>query len=375
MARQFQLAFYDHSGALTHLMDLTGTMQLRYSRVVNGMGAIQFTLPATEARNEFIRLDTVCQVLYADGPGAMQTDGTFLLRYYEFMANDEGPDEVLVVAGHTLEHLFTRRIFRAEDDPQVANGYSTKDGPAEDVIASIVTDQCISPADDASRAIPNLEIAAYVATGETVYFREETNEVSVLEHIQRQAEAGGVDFWMTYDPTGPAFRLHLGKLGTDRRKSTNSPLNQPYVYFMPGAGTMLDHSLRFDRRDERNVVYVFGQGPTGNRLVYSRAGLGLNDSPWNRCEFGMEARNEVSVDGLTTDAIQALYSARRDLMSFTFVPSSGSLAAVYGRDYELGDLVTARAGGVEAEMRVMEVEITVEAGGVDVKPKMEIIPE
>jgi len=371
MARIYQLAFRDTTGSLVTVMDLTGAVQMRYSKTLNGCGAFLLTLPADLSKPIMSTLDAVVQVIWSDEAGQNVIDGTYLLR--RFAPVGEGLNDVFMVGGVGLEHLLWRRIFLSEDDPLEVNGFSTKSGPADTVMSQVIDEQCITPATNTSRALPGLQLGPVAGTGSSVAFREESSDTKVLELVRKLAAASGADFWVEYGQTGPTFTVQLGTVGTDRRKSTNSPLGLPYVYFAPQLGNLDQPELDMDRQEEQNHVYVFGQGPAGSRLVYGQVGSGAADSPWNDCEFGVQAKNTKTLDDWLTEADAALNDERTRLTSFTFRPQKDTRFALYGRDWFLGDKVTVAYQDHEFEMRIPTVEITVTSEGDDIKPTMELL--
>lgn len=366
--RLYQLAFRDTDGALVTVMDLTGAMQMRYSKELNTFGSFLLTLPADLARPVMGLLDGVVEVIWSDVAGQNVVDGVYLLRYQGYLG--EGRTDAYTITGRGLEHLLWRRIFIAEDDPLVANGFSTKFGPADEVICEIVDEQGVNPATNAGRALTGLTVATPAGTYADVAFREESSETKVIELVKKLALAGGVDFWMDYDPAGPTFTFQTGTVGGDRRKSTNAPSGLPYVYFSPNMGNLDQPELVIDRSEEQNHVYVFGQGPAGTRLAYDQVGDGVGDSPWNDCEFGVQAKNTKTLDDWLTEAEAALKAERARLTSFKFTPQRGTRFARYGQDWFWGDRVTCAYRDQEFEMRITGVTVTVSPSGEQIDPEM-----
>ena len=367
--RVYQVAFYNTDGALNTVLDLTNVLRMRYRKVLNMYGAFQMTVPYDLARPVMQTLDAPVQVMSSDGAGSMSVDGTYLLRHWNPITEDDR--KVLVIAGVGLEHLLARRIFLADDDPDVANGFSTKSGAADDVIADIITDQAISPDTHASRQIANLAVASTASAGSSIAFREESSDVELLALLGKLADSSDVDFWIEFTASPLAFTVQVGTRGTDRRKSTYP--TGPYTVFSSAIGNIDRPDYVLDRRDEKNHVWVFGQGPTGEDLVYNKEGSGLTDSPWNRCEVGVQARNTKTVDDWITEADAALADARRKLKAFSFTPRQGAVGAAYKTNWDLGDRVTVLEEDEEIEMRITAVTVDVDASGEHAEPEMELL--
>lgn len=368
--RLYQLAFYDHTGELQLAMGLEQLRQVRYSRQLNGFGALQFTLALADAHPCMTTLDTVCVVAFADGGGSLIEDGAYFLRKQTPLT--ENDQDILVVGGYSMEYVLQSNIFIAEDDPLEANGFSTKSGDASTVMWEIINEQCINPAVNAARAIPNLALSTDPEAGEFVAFREEDSDTKIIEFLKKLARSGQIDFWVQYSPSGPSFEVSLGTQGEDKRKSTHYPTS-PYLYFAPNLGNIDQAKLDVDRGDEQNVVHVFGQGPAGTRLRYMVAGQGITDSPWNRKEFGVQARNTKTLDDWETEAANALAEERVKLTTFSFLPLANTPGARYHTDWKLGDLVTASFQDQEFEMRIAGAETTVTESEAVTGPEMELL--
>lgn len=362
----YQLVFYNHHRDMVDLIDASSLSEVKYSRQLNNYGALQFTLRRDRAQSFHTIRDVLVQLQVSVDGGPMQSEGEYLIRQAILLPGE--PEDVWVIGAVGLEHLLWRRIFLADDDPQVANGYSTKSGRASEVIASIVTNQCISPAQRPYRAISRFELAPRTPSGDPIPFREQSSETKVLEHLKKLATAGHTDFWIAFDPQTGNTPMYIEPRGTDRRKSTNWPIS-PVCYFSPDNGSMVEPELDQDYREEQNAVFVFGQGPAGGRFIYSKNSMAVSASPWNRCEFGVTANQYTTIDDLFGEADAALINALANQTRFTFtVPQDGPLQ--YLRDWHLGDLVNAGVSGIEFDMRVAGVTVTLNAEGITVEPEL-----
>lgn len=364
--RLYQLFIYDHQRELVDVLDASALSEVKYSRQLNNYGALQFTLPLARALPVHSQRDTLVRLMVSVDGSTMQDEGAYLVRQWILLPGE--PDDALVIGAVGLEHLLARRIFLADDDPLVANGYSTKYDVASEVIASVVENQCVMPSLRPERGIFGLYLAPRTPSGDPIPFREQSSETKVLEHLKKLATAGHVDFWIDFDSGAGDMPMHIGLRGADRRKATNWPI-APVVYFSPDNRSMLEPELDQDYREEKNTVYVFGQGPAGGRFIYEKSSITVDESPWNRVEFGVTANQYTSIDDLFAEADAALISAlaTQTRLSFTIDPA-GSL--LYLRDWFLGDLVNAGVAGVEFDMRVAGVTVTLNADGETVEPEL-----
>jgi len=160
--------------------------------------------------------------------------------------------------------------------------------------------------------------------------------------------------------TGPAtfeFRWYDGQLGDDRRVG-NMDGNPPIVFSLL-LGNMALPIYVLARTDEANVVYVGGQGEGTSRVLEIRTDPAtIADSPWNRREMFADARNEVTVAALQDKGDRKLEERQaEESFSFDVIQTH---ACVFGRDYFLGDLITARYSDIERDKKIVGVGIVVQ---------------
>ena len=153
---------------------------------------------------------------------------------------------------------------------------------------------------------------------------------SLLPTLQRVADVAGGDFDLVR--TGAAtveFRWYAGQLGTDRSAT---------VIFAVERGNMANPRYHYDRADERTAVIVAGQGELDDRATVVRTGTDYSAA--NDIEAIKDARHIDSVAGLEDHADQYLDDKQaRQVITFDVLQTP---ACLYGVDYEMGDLVTAR---------------------------------
>lgn len=175
----------------------------------------------------------------------------------------------------------------------------------------------------------------------------------LLPELQEIAQVAGGDFDLV--KTGAQtweFRWYAGQLGTDRTST---------VQFSLAHGNMANPRYRYDRRDERTVAAVAGQGQGANRAVAVRTGTDYAAS--NDIETFKDARNRSTLSGLNSvgDAWLSEKQAREHL-SFDVLQTPASL---YGKHYFLGDLVTARYRS-DFIQKVDGMEIEFSNGGIEI---------
>lgn len=356
------------TGEVRIVLDNSSFYEVRYSRALNDIGAFAITLPSDIRWAQIFTLDALIDVERTSPiTGALQVEETFLVRLTHRFR--DGDQERFIVGGLSLNHLLARRVVDPDDDPTAAGGYSTKAGPADDVLRDYAREQCGDLA-SAIRQYPNFSVGSVGSVGLSVGRR--LRYENLLEVFQDVANQGGVDFLISRI-TGNTLRLTIAPIGTDKTKTYNYPF-APFVQLDPARGNLSDPSLLFDRREEQNFVYALGQGPGEQRITLKYSGLGIGDSPYNRVEFTSDVRTAERGDSTTlaTGARAALFEkqARKE---FTFAPSGSEPGAIYQLDYVLGDTLTAAWGDESIDLRVRSVDISLSEDGEKIEPRLEPI--
>lgn len=341
---------------------------VKYSRVLNDVGILAMTLPSDPDWTTIFTLDALIDV-ERESPltGLLQIEETYLTRLLHRFR--DGNVERFVVGGLSLNHLLARRLIDPNDDPLAAGGYSTKAGPADTILYEYADEQCVNPI-NSNRQFPNLSIQPSGGIGSSAGRR--LRYENLLETFQDVANQGDVDF-IIQRLIDNNLRLTIAPIGTDKTRSRNYP-SAPFVELNPNRGNLSDPSLLLDRKKEQNYVYALAQGPGENRIVFELQGLGINDSPYNRIEFTTDIRQAERGDTttVTTQARAALYENQAK-EEFTFAPSAIEPGNTYRLDWDIGDLITCAWDDSVIDLRVREVEITIDSSGEVITPRLEPI--
>lgn len=153
------------------------------------------------------------------------------------------------------------------------------------------------------------------------------------------------------------FRTASQQWGRDLRNS---------VFFGLEWGNVEQVNRTVDYREEMTVAYTLGDWTDGSRIVNEYIDTGrVSKTPFNRREMVVEASgmDEDTLHGLGASAVQA----NRPRHSFSAKLSNVG-SRIYGRDYGLGDYVTAVFDGESYQCRIETVTVTVngDAESVDI---------
>lgn len=353
-------------GAVRTVLDGSAFDDCKYSRVLNDVGVLAMTLPSDPDWPAIFTLDALIDIERTSPiTGLLQLEETYLTRLLHRFR--EGDQERFIVGGLSLNHLLARRLVDPDDDPLAAGGYSTKAGPADDILIAYANEQCGASA-SAIRQFPNFSVAASNSVGATAGRR--LRYENLLDVFQDVCNQSNVDF-ITTRLTGNSLRLTVYPIGTDRTRSRNYPF-APFVELNPLRGNLSDPSLLNDRKNEQNYVYALGQGPGESRIVSKLAGDGINDSPYNRIEFTADIRTAERGDSTTiTTGARAALVEKQPKNEFTFKPTGTEPGNVYRQDWDVGDVLTCVWDDEVINLRVREVEISLSSSGETITPRLE----
>lgn len=355
----YQISVIDPAtGELLIVYDGPSLYSMRYSRTLNGIGAVVLELPSEADLTSVFVLDAFIEVARRHPvTDILLPDETYLTRLTHRFRN--GDEERFVAGGLSLNHLIARRVVDPDDDPAAAGGFSTKAGAADTVILDYADEQMVSNV-NTLRRFPGLSINASLGVGRSVGARE--RYTSLIELFQNLAKRGEVDF-VIERVTGTSLRLTVEPIGTDKTQTSNYPFGQ-FMMLNPLRGNLTNPSLEVDRREEATFVYAMGQGQGKSRKVLKVAGSGVSDSPFNRIEFVKDARNIDRSDtlGLLTEA-QTMLLEKQPIRTFTYDSTGQEPGNVYHKDWELGDRLTVAWDEQSYDLRITGVEIQISEEG------------
>jgi hypothetical protein len=354
----YQIAVYDPStGEQLDLIDARRIQKLEYSRVLNDTSGLSLTLmPNDRAQNLLSRTNLILIVYRANNGNAFSYEDAFLTRYWQVSQKQDLVDFVMVGARHLLE-LFKYRLIVPEDDPNGANGFSTKSGIADLVMLDFVDNQTINPATNIDRIIPNLTNAPSSNLGQPVAMREQYT--SLLDVLQRASVLGNIDFKLFWT-SGNNFKFEVLSVGRNLTVSANYPFAQ-FLLFTPERRNLQNPEYTINRYDEITVTYVAAQGIEEDRIIIPISSPNIY-LPLNRRENTIDQRQieegSSFLDAITTSASAELRN-KQPQIQFTFDADVFASGSRYNVDWQLGDRVTAQYLNYTQDLRITEVKIEV----------------
>lgn len=364
MPATYYLALKDQAGAQVAVFDQFHRLQ--YHRHRNEPGWCKVDLDLPESRTALFDLDGQIEVRRrGDWSGATwYVDMETLHRRPEYLMLRTGQERFLSWSVGYLE-LLARRIglyWLYNRDAWTLDGYLTVTATAPEIIGEFVNREAGPGAIYAGvdRRTQGLTLAAIVPAGATVtHVLRNTN---LLLKIQQIAQAYGLDIQVVGNGAA-LFEFQVGTLlGTDRR--IGNPAGNPPMVFSAGYGNITEPHYIEDRLEEVTHIFVGGEGTGLERTIYDQQDAALiADSPWNLREAFADGRSFDSESKLQVRAEEELheYAPITDL-EFRLIET---VAYKYGRDWDLGDLVTATYRNVQLDYVVEAVTVTVDDTGVE----------
>ena len=352
MPARYQIRLKDTSGSVVAITD--HFERLAYTKRVNKAGF--YTLQVNEGAPfvAAIGLDYQLEVWRRDQAANIDW-------YLDFEAfhrtpvrqRDKRGKAIFRSYGVGYADLLRRRIVAGF----ASTAYTEKNGAAETVAKEFVTEQCTV----GDRAILGFSVEADGGSGANIQVTRAWRillEVLQEASLMAQQKGGPGDFAVV--GTGPGtfeFRWYDGQLGADRTVG-NADGNAPIVFSIL-LGNMALPIYALARTDEANVIYVAGQGEGDSRALEIRTDpIAMADSPWNRREMFADARHEITAAALQDKGDRTLEEMQaQESFSFDVIQTEQTQ---YGRDYSLGDLITARYGAIERNKKIVGVGIVVE---------------
>uniref|UniRef100_A0A6M3J1I9 Gp28/Gp37-like domain-containing protein n=1 Tax=viral metagenome TaxID=1070528 RepID=A0A6M3J1I9_9ZZZZ len=366
LAAQYQVWILDHNGTPLDLLENYETLE--YILTANGSGVTEWgsfriTGEASQLPHELFTLDRILSVQRkaAGEDWKVEFEGLHRRREFWFDDNDK---EWYRSSGTDLKSLVKRRVIR----PDTGQAFFSYSGAFTDAMRQLVRTQA-GPLATLPRQMRYLVVEANSAEGAVVTYSTRDEQLSVaLETL------GGLGAAFDIERVGSVytFRVYYPRRGQDRRLGHSA---FPVVFSITD-GNMARPAFSDDRLAEINVVYVAGDGEGASREIVERASVwdAMLDSPWNRIEGFLEASQQTSTAALMAFG-DAFLTENRQQLAFgcTAIPTPGCL---YGRDWNVGDLITGVYRGESYDLSVDAVEVSLRPDeGETLTPTLRWVPE
>ncbi len=364
MATRYQVRLLDQAGVQVAL--LTEWRSLQYTQRVNRVGNYTLIIDGDAPVVDLFVVDGQIEILRRDIAASPSFGWTLDFEAFhrtEQRSTAENGLSTYRSSGRDYNDLLARRAILHRASTSGAD----KSGAGETVMKDYVNENA-GPGAIAPRLFngvtPGLTIQVDGAAGSN--WEGAKSFRPLIETLREIADATTVDFQVV--GTGPVlfeFQAQARPIGIDRTNvgidntGLNASGNAPVVFSLE-FGNMQSPSYSLIRNPEVTAAIVLGQGVEGSREVVQRTSADITDSPLNRVESVRNANEESATDGLDSvgDALLEKLQAR-ETFDFQTMQIPGLL---YGRDYFLGDTVTARYKTIERQKQIIGVTVNVTEG-------------
>lgn len=333
---------------------------LEYSKVTNGIGAFTLTLPSSFDIS-IIQEDTRLTVWRHPAGGTRTLDFVGFTRYIEKSVRGSG--KYYVVSGPDINDLLDRRIVAyAAASAQAAKAAVAADNQIKAFVRENMGALCVVAARDLSSY--GFTVQADLGLGTSIAkacaWRNLLTVIQEIAEASHSTETTAVYFGIVPLNSGweCEFRTNVPQFGNDHRfpSGTAGP-----VIFSLEFGNLADVTRNINYRDERTYIYAGGQGTEAARTI-SEAGdtARIGMSPFNRREDFYNSSNTNDATQLSSQAQAELRNRKpKTLFSAAVTPA---LNFIYGRDYGIGDYVTAVFDGETIDCRIEAVTVKISEG-------------
>lgn len=311
---------------------------------VNDVSTWRVTLPADTDAGAFFIADPRARLEVALNSKAWRSGP---LTHIQRSVDIDG--DVLTVSGSDDSIWLARR--NAHPQPAKAappyNGaaYNVHTGPMSQVLAALVEVNA-GPSAVPDRRVPGLTVPAPAPAGPTVTVNARWQNLLTL--MADTARPAGLIF----DIVDLAFRCH-------------SAVDSGAV-FSAGLET-LGGWTSVAQAAKSNMVAVAGQGEGTARVIREQQDA-VSVETWGRAEAFLDRRDTNVTAELDTAGAESL--AESVLPTTVVFTPLDTDAQAFGVDWQLGDLVTVKAGGLTVFDQVREVHVTLDSSGATVTPSV-----
>lgn len=296
-------------------------------------------------------------------PPALDGEGVFLIRQWQYT------DYWTRVTALHANHLLSRRVIAYPANSTQASlgaaaaGNQVKTFASQNLGSGIVA----ASRDGGSSNQVYADISALLSiqgnAGDGASIAKAVDRRSLIQTIWELCQAstqGGTylaaEVVGTSGATGLELRTYATQRGTDHRASSGAP-----VILSRERKSLSKGRLTIDRSSEVTFAIAVGAGSNSEQIVRtSYDATRIADSPFNRIEAVTNAGTTGDATALQNEA-DAAVRAGRPRISFTgeLVETDGATRGIH---FDYGDMVTAEFRGVQYDVRLDTIRVTLQGG-------------
>jgi len=347
----------------SRITDLTDNLGGYFSRIANKRAPCMLRLPGSFKWKTLLRPDRMLQFWRQPEGRPMSLWRSYFIGAWE-PATDAAGDTVITVYGYDALDLLHRRVLAVHVKASDAVATAVEaDDLMKDIVGLCMSDAVTPTPTAGTRAWSLLTVQGDLTKGPqlTRQFAWGQLDEEVAEIAQAAKAAGTEVFFdvvekrVTSTSITFEFRTKTGQPGQDLSSR---------VVFSEENKSLLEPSLLIDYRDGINYVYSVGQGEgagTEVQQVYDATLYGA--SVWGRREGYAYAGSEDAANGVR-EVGRAMLAVGRPDRTFSAKTMDGD-GTRFGRDWNWGDKVKAKAFGFDFDTIVKKVVIYIDQDGAE----------
>ena len=338
-----------------------GLQNFTYTKWLGREGGHVLSIFGDDERKPYIVRDGIFEFYRNDplwiGKGFYKDFESFHLAR-QTVFNDDG-SRILISKGFGFNVLLWSEPILYD----AGTSYTCKSGPAETVAKEYVNEN-IGPGAGLDYAGGNRVrqgLTVEPDTGKGANWEGCRSYLQLGDVINELANAGPGDYMIvgTGGDMGPntfEFQWRDVRWGSDKRRGTANP-----VVFSDESGTATNIDVVEDWRTEVNVCSALGWGLGEARIEEVASIASATATPWSRRAVARDARDLGNRAHLIERANETIEKQRTK--PFIRLETIQSSQLRYGRDYNLGDLVTVESEGATYDRKIVAVTVSVESTG------------
>lgn len=357
MAAEYYILVKDTSG--NPIAEIDDFLQFSCARRVREPGLLKVQLDGNSSKIQYLTTNSQLELYRRNQALGIDWYCEFrgLHRGEERTTDKDGKDAYQLIAPGQMTMLSWAYVAYQD---KIANRSVFTQLPIETIMKTLVSYNVNSTLAVNNHADPTTRVVSWPIAGISSATDQSRGPVTdwkaawknLLVELQALAQinsAGDFDLLKTGAATWQ-FQYYPGQLGADRRST---------VLFALENGNMANPEYKLDKTSEATIAIVGGRGDGSARQYEIVTGAAYSST--NYIEAFVHASNQDTVAYMTAKGQDELYKKQaRNKLIFDVLQTQ---ATAYGRDYFLGDLVTANYKSVHFSQKVNGVTLTLNANG------------
>ena len=349
---RYEIHWYSDAGDLKRI--ITDYSKLEYIRKENGIGAMALTMPFSSWYYKDFKVDDILEIWREkNGVLSLLNETAYFLRKWDIRYKKG--ETLVVLTAYDANYLLDGRIITY----YAGETQSSKTDYADDMIKEISNENIGSGTGNADRTYITVASDLSECASVTKGFAWR-NVLTVSQEIAQLADENGDYLAFDVVRTNPCefeLRTYHGQRGRDHSRDSGDPR-----LVSVKTGNLLEVDFVTDHTQERNYIYVGGQGELDARAkVESSNTARINASLWNRREKFADGRNVETTEALNGIGDEQLAEYKpTQTMTGKIMDTEGMQ---FGVHYGFGDLLTIEAFGFAVDCHVNLVHMIDDRNG------------